>query len=144
MIREVKATDHLDSITALAAENWQETGFDFELKPSRALYKALEDCGALVCLAAFDEDEIVGYVTGTISGHIFNDSIKVCATDALFVKHTHRDGTIPGRLILETERLAKSKGARLMIWQTRAGTGLATTLMKRGYRESDLAVMKEI
>jgi len=144
MIREVNATDYLDQIKSLALENWQETGFEFELEPSRRIHELLELAGASIALAAFDGDEIVGYSTASIGPHLFNDSVIVATTNALFVKKSHRGGTIPGRLVIETERIAKQRGARFLFWQTRAGTGLANTLKKRGYIDSDVTVMKEI
>lgn len=144
MIREVNAVDHIAQIQELAAENWKETGFGFELKPSLKLHQLLQDAGVLIALAAFDGDEIVGYSTATVGPHMFNDEVMVCTTSALFVKKSHRGGSIPGRLVIETERAAKRRGAQLLFWQTRAGTELATTLKKRGYIDADVAVMKEI
>ena len=145
MIKVVKATDHLDDIVFLAEQNWSESGFDFPLKLSKELYGSFEECNALICLAAFDDDEnVVGYSTGLLMPHIFNPSIRVCQMHALFVQKDKRRSTLPGRLMLETERVSKDRGAQLLIWQTRAGTGLATTLAKRGYTEIDVAMMKEI
>ena len=144
-IKVVKATDHLDDIVFLTEQHWDEVGFDFNLSLSKELYGSFEDCNALICLAAFDDDEkIIGYSTGLLMPHIFNPSIRVCQMHALFVEKNKRSSTVPGRLMLETERVAKERGAQLLIWQTRAGTGLATTLAKRGYTESDVAMMKEI
>lgn len=144
MIREVNAVDYIDSIASLASENWSETGFDFEMKLDRELYQKLQNSGCLISLAAFDGDDVIGYATATVAPHIFNTSVQVCMSSALFVAKDKRNSTVPGRLILETEKAAKQRGARFMIWQTRAGTGLADTLRKRGYADSDVAVIKEI
>jgi predicted GNAT superfamily acetyltransferase len=144
MIREVNAVDYLDAIAGLAADNWGETGFDFDMKLDRELYRRLQDSGRLISLAAFDGDDVIGYATATVAPHIFNTDVHVCMSSALFVAKNKRSSTVPGRLILETERIAKKRGARFMIWQTRAGTGLADTLRKRGYSDSDVAVIKEI
>jgi predicted N-acetyltransferase YhbS len=144
MIKEVNAVDYLDAIASLASENWGETGFDFDLKLDRELYSRLHESGRMISLAAFDGDDVIGYATATVAPHIFNTGVQVCMSSALFVTKSKRNSTVPGRLMLEVEKAAKQRGARFMIWQTRAGTGLADTLRKRGYADSDVAVIKEI
>lgn len=65
-LRLVNPADWIDAIRALLADNWAETGFDFELAPDVARYGALHDAGALFALAALDGDEVVGYCTAVV------------------------------------------------------------------------------
>lgn len=145
MIREVDPSDFTDQIGALTAANWAETGLDFELDINWELYAALHAAGHVICLVAFDHDgEPIGYSTAFIGPHVFSRTIVTCESNALFVRSDHRVGVLPGRLIIETERVAKERGATHMSWNTRAGTALAATLARRGYTVADQVVMREL
>ena len=144
MIKSLNPDECKHQIAALVADNWSETGFDWELKPNWQMYGKLYEMGYLISLAAFDQDEIVGYSVATVSPHLFNSDVKVCTTNALFVKPSHRKRLVSGKLIVETEREAKRRGAIRILWQTRANTPLAEVLRKRGYQDADVAMMKGI
>jgi GNAT superfamily N-acetyltransferase len=144
MIKSLNPDECKDQIAALVADNWSETGFDWDLKPNWMVYGKLYEMGYLISLAAFDQDEIVGYSVATVSPHLFNGDVKVCTSSALFVKPSHRNRLVSGRLIVETEREAKRRGSVRVIWQTRANTPLAELLRKRGYQDADVAMMKGI
>ena len=53
-------------------------------------------------------------------------------------------GTVAARLIAAAEAEAKRRGASRFCWHTRAGTGMAAMLERRGYRPADVVVFKEI
>lgn len=139
----VEPADVMPAITELMRQNWDETGFGFEFKPSVETYQAVVDLGLMFVLAAFDGDEIVGYCTMTVTNHMHNPAIKVASNDALFVRPDHR-GITAGRLIIAAEREAAKRGATRILWHTRAGTNLADAFTKRGYKPADIVVMKEI
>lgn len=143
-IREVNIAEHFDATLPLMQQNWRETGFDFEFAPSKEIYEAAQASGVLLALGAFHEDELVGYATAVLSPHPFNPAVKMCLTDALFVSPLYRGGALPGRLMLTIERIAKERGAKYVMWHTRAGTRLADMLRKRGYIDADTVVMKEL
>lgn len=143
-IREVNVTDHIGQVQYLLAENWAETGFDFDLCPDVAMMQRLQDAGVLFFLAAFDEAEIIGYSSAMIAPHTYNPAIVCCSSDALFVTKRWRPTSAGARLIIETERVAKRRGAVRMLWHTRAGTPLSSVLERRGYQPADIIVMKEI
>ena len=132
-IREIQAAEHIGKVQRLLAENWAETGFDFDLCPDGEMMRRLQE-----------DDELVGYSSALISPHTYNPSIVCCNSDALFVRRAWRPRGVGARLILETERVAKEKGASRMLWHTRAGTPLAAALERRGYEPADVIVMKEI
>ncbi len=143
-LRLVNPADWIDAIRSLLADNWAETGFDFELAPDVARYGALHDAGALFALAALDGDEVVGYCTAVVGAHLFNPAVLVASHDALFVARKWRGGTVAARLIAAAEAEAKRRGASRFCWHTRAGTGMAAMLERRGYRPADVVVFKEI
>lgn len=144
-IVEVNPAEHIDSVHALLRENWDETGFDFDLQPDAEAYRRAAAAGVLFALAAYDGDQVVGYSTAFVTPHHFNPSLIVAHTDALFVSKPYRAGTAGGRLLAETERVAKARGAHRICWHTRAGTTLADTLARRpGYTPVDVIVQKEL
>jgi len=144
VIREIQAAEYIGKIQPLLAENWAETGFDFDLRPDGSMMQRLQDADLLFVLGAFDDDVLVGYSSALISPHTYNPSIICCNSDALFVRRAWRPRGVGARLILETERVAAEKGASRMLWHTRAGTPLAAALERRGYQPADVIVMKEI
>lgn len=143
-VREVQITEYFEQALPLMRENWAETGFGYEFNPSRERYGRLQASGLLFALGAFDGGELVGYSTAVVVEHLFNPARFTCATDALFVRKSHRNGTLPARLILETERIAWERGAHVIAWHTRAGTKFTEVLAKHGYEISDVTVTKEL
>jgi GNAT superfamily N-acetyltransferase len=143
-VKEARITDCAPMLADLIRENWAETGFGFELNIDFPRYQSLQDAGAVIAIAAFDGYKIVGYSTAVISGHLYNPAAVCCASDALFVRKEYRNGSTGLRLIRATEKLASERGARMMLWHTRAGTSLAKILKKRGYIPADVVVMKEL
>ena len=62
-IKEVKATEHIEEVWNLLSSHRDELVTNkalMILKPDIERYKALEDGGALVTLALYDEESIVG------------------------------------------------------------------------------------
>ena len=134
---------YMQRITALMRDNWEETGFDFEFAPSVEMYQQAVANGVMFALAAIDGDDVIGYCTMAVTPHMHNPSMIVAANDALFVRKDRR-GIVSARLITAAEDEAKRRGASRVLWHTRAGTGLASMLERRGYTPSDVVVMKEI
>jgi GNAT superfamily N-acetyltransferase len=134
---------YMQRISALMLDNWEETGFDFEFAPSVEMYQQAVAKGVMFALAAVDGDDVIGYCTMAVTPHMHNPSVIVAANDALFVRKDRR-GIVSARLIVAAEDEAKRRGASRVLWHTRAGTGLAHMLERRGYTPSDVVVMKEI
>lgn len=144
VIREIRAADYIDAFMPMLAENWAETGFDFDLVPDVGRIDALQAMGILFVLGAFADDTLVGYSSAMVAGHTYNPAIIMCNSDALFVRKPWRPSSIGARLVLATEQLAAERGATRMLWHTRAGTPFAATLERRGYQPADIVVMKRI
>lgn len=144
-IELVDIAEYFDRAVQLFEQNWAETGFGFPLKPQLEMYQRVQACGVWFAIGAFDaHGNVIGYSSAAITPHLFNPEIVVCASDALFVLPEHRNRITAGRLMVSTEREARRRGARYMMWHTRAGTPLARMLRKRGYTPADEVVMKEL
>ncbi len=128
----------------LMRANWAETGFDFDFAPDVGAYQRMHDAGLMFAIAALDGEDLIGYCTAVVGAHLFNPAVLVASHDALFVARKWRGGTVAARLIAAAEAEAKRRGASRFCWHTRAGTGMAAMLERRGYRPADVVVFKEI
>lgn len=142
-VAEIQIADNFEQALPLLRANWEETGFDAPFDPSKEQYVAMQECGALFAIGAFDGDQIIGYSTAIIVPYAHSQHYRYCATDALFVTPAYRHATIGARLIAETERIAQARGARFIAWHTRAGTGFAEVLGKRGYEPADVVMVRK-
>ena len=147
-ITELPMTGRIDEMWELLAAHWHEVAKNKQvmvLKPDRARYEQLEAMGGLLCLAALDADgEIVGYSVSFLGPHIHYADLIVANNDVLFLREDLRPSTVGLRLIKETERLAKSRGARLMLWHAKEATALAKIMPRMGYGVQDIIFSKEI
>lgn len=140
----VNPAEYMPRIKAMLAENWAETGFDFDFAPDIGAYQRLYDLGICFAVAAYFEDFIVGYCTVTVVAHPHNPAVVIASNDALFVHPDMRKGLTAGRLIKAAEAEAKRRGAHKFSWHCRAGTPLADTLTRHGYEPVDVVVARSL
>jgi len=145
MVRYVLANpaEWMHRIRAIMERNWSETGFQFAFNPSADMYQQAVDAGVMFGIVALDGEEPIGYCTMVVSPTMHNPELVMAASDALFVVPERR-GIVPMRLMQAVEREAKARGACMVCWHARAGTGLAGMLARRGYVETDIVMAKEI
>jgi GNAT superfamily N-acetyltransferase len=125
----------------LLAEHWDEVALNknvMVLKPDEARYVALEATGLFFALAAWDDDQLVGYSGNFIGTHLHYSALRFAGNDVLFVAKDHRKSPLGLRLIRETEREAARRGARLVMWHSKQGTALANILPKLGYKVQEI------
>jgi predicted GNAT superfamily acetyltransferase len=143
-VHEVQISDFVDQVQPLLKANWEETGFEFEFNPDLNRYVGLQLAGWLIAIGAFDGDRLVGYSTAVTSPHLFNPNIIFCSTDALFIMPEYRNSYKAAKLIAETERVAKERGAHHIIWHTRSGTQFAGMLERHGYEIDDVCMRRAL
>jgi GNAT superfamily N-acetyltransferase/quercetin dioxygenase-like cupin family protein len=147
-IVETPMTGRIDEMWNLLHAHWDEVAKNkavMVLKPDRARYEQLDEAGALLCIAAIDPDgEIVGYSVSFIGPHIHYADLITCNNDVLFLRADLRASRIGMRLLSETERVAKARGAKLMLWHAKEHTALATIMPRLGYGVQDIIFSKEI
>lgn len=120
------------------------------LAPNWDAYHALENTRALLALIAYAGDEltgdneIIGYSINFIGRHLHYSGLHYAENDVLFVKPEHRGGKLGVRLMRETERLAKARGARMMLWHAKQGSALTKLLPRMDYAVQDIIYSKEI
>ncbi len=140
----VNPANWMPRVFDLVSANWAETGFDFPFDPDIQAYKAAYEAGLCFAVAAFVDEEVVGYCTVGVIRHPHSKGVIFASNDALFVKPEYRSGLIPGRLIATAETEAKRRGAVRFTWHCRIGTTLAEMLIKHGYRSVDETVMRTL
>lgn len=143
-IQIVDPSEHMAQARELIAANWAETGFDFPFAPNEQAYAHLAQAGLLFAVAAFKQEEIIGYCTVMVSPHMHNPEVIVAANDALFVAPEYRKGTVTARIIRAAENEAARRGAGRFLWHCRAGTNFAQVLTRHGYEPVDNVVMRTI
>lgn len=146
-IVEISVSKHIGQVDELLREHWLELAKNRELmvlKPDAARYQAMEQAGVVLALGAFDFDTMIGYSVSFIGPHMHYADLCFAQNDVLFVASVHRNGRTGIRLIQETERLAKARGARMMVWHAKQNTALEALLPRLGYGVQDILLSKEL
>jgi GNAT superfamily N-acetyltransferase len=147
-IVEAPLGDRIDRMQELLVAHWDEVAKNKQvmvLKPDRERYAWLDANDGLLCLWALDPDgEIVGYSVNFLGPHIHYADLRVCNNDVLFLREDLRPSSLGLRLIRETERAAKARGARLMLWHAKQGTSLDKIMQRLRYGVQDIIYSKEI
>lgn len=146
-IRESSVDEFAQYAGTLFEEHWEEVALNkhvMVLKPDWERYRAMEQQGAILALAAFEANEMVGYSVNFLMRHLHYADLCICSNDILFVTGPRRAGRLGLHLIRETEKAAKAKGTRLMLWHAKQNTALATIMPKLGYGVQDIIFSKEI
>lgn len=143
-VREGSLAENIDHMGALFTANWAETGFDFPLKLDTERYKQFEALGILVPVGAWDGDKLIGYSLASVLPHPFNPDMVFGNSDVLFVLKEYRNTSAGARLMAETKRIAKARGAKRFFWHARGDTGFAAMLRNRGLHLADEIFMEEL
>jgi len=146
-IREVTATEMLENAESLFAEHWDEIALNKKvmvLKPDAERYLAMEASGGLFILAAYSDDELVGYSVNFTMQHLHYSDLCVASNDLLFVSRGHRKSRVGLQLIKATEKLAKDRGASLVLWHAKPDTALVELMPRLGYGVQDIIFSREL
>jgi GNAT superfamily N-acetyltransferase len=113
------------------------------LSPDWLRYKALEQMDSLLMLGAWQDGMLVGYAVSFLVTHMHYSELLTAHNDVLFVAKEHRRGRLGLKLIRETERIAVSRGARMVSWHAKEQTALEALLPRIGYGVQDIIYSKE-
>lgn len=146
-IVRISAVETIPIARPLLAEHWEEVALNKDLmvlEPNVDAYERLESCGALFALGAFDGEQLVGYSATMVQQHLHYKDLRYAVNDVLFVAKSHRSGRAGIRLMQETERIAKERGAQLMLWHAKPETALGAILPRMGYAVQDIIYSKAL
>ena len=118
------------SIKDMPPINWQ-----------RQIYQQLETIGIFFVLAAYERDELVGFMTMivTVLPHY---GALTATTESVFVAAGHRSGGAGLKLIREAESWAKELGAVGLFLSAPYGGRLADIAPRIGYRQTNAVFFK--
>lgn len=142
-----KPTEKIEECWALLSEHRDELATNktlMVLKPDILKYKTFEDKGLLFALALYDGDNIVGYSVNVVMQLLHYSDTTFVQNDVLFIKKEYRRGSWGLKLIHETERLAKRRGGKLMMWHGKKDTVFNNLMPRLGYGVQDILFSKEL
>ena len=116
----------------------------FKLNPDYKTYFKLEDTDHLLTIILENNKEIVGYSVNIITNHLHYKDVIICQNDLLYLKEEYRQGFTGIKLIKETEKLAKLKGAGVMLWHAKVDSNLAKILPKMKANLHEQIYLKEL
>jgi GNAT superfamily N-acetyltransferase len=139
--REIVASEWIDRAWPLLEEHYAELATVPDimlLKPDVERYQTLEAAGNLFAIGMFDihgdgGETLVGYSVNIVCTNLHYGDLLMCQNDLLFVRKSHRRGMTGMRLITATERAAKERGVKMMLWHAKPGTTLDRMLPRLGY-----------
>lgn len=115
-----------DELEQLLKDHWVEVAKNKQLMvldPDWDRYQELTDNESMFSLVLRKDGVVVGYSATFIGPHIHYRNLTVASNDVLYVA-PHSRGTAALRLMAETVRVARSRGAKLMLWHAKPGTSL--------------------
>jgi GNAT superfamily N-acetyltransferase len=152
--REIVASEWIDRAWPLLEEHYAELATVPDimlLKPDVERYQTLEAAGNLFAIGMFDThvdtyvdadgngaETLVGYSVNIVCTNLHYGDLLMCQNDLLFVRKSHRRGMTGMRLITATERAAKERGVKMMLWHAKPGTTLDRMLPRLGYGIQDV------
>ena len=146
-IIQTTIADKIEHCASLLDAHWEESARNkhlMVLKPDVARYAAMEAAGALLSLVAYIDGEVVGYSVNIITPHLHYSDMICCMNDVLFTAKEHRQSPLGLKLIRDTERAAKARGAQLMLWHAKEDTSLSCILPKMGCKVQEITYSKEL
>jgi len=110
----------------LFERHYQElrNGRNLRVSPAYALYDNLTATGALHCIGAFGDGQLIGYSVNLYMPRHMHYNYSYVQNDVLFVDKEYRNTSVGGRLIKATRRLAEKLGVDQIMWHCKEGTQL--------------------
>lgn len=133
---------------ALLVQHWREVATDkqlMKLAPDWGKYNAMEEAGILLAVAAWDEDQMVGYTAGTILHHLHYEDLVYYQNDVLFVADSHRKTGVGARLVAQTGKEAKLRGAKAWTFHVKEGSsGHRMFAASKRFRVQDIVYLGKL
>lgn len=144
---EINASDWLEQAESLMLEHWSEvaeaTGVPKPVMDAEYL-ASMEVDGMLFTVGAFVGEGLVGYSMNSIGRTINFDNLIIMENQGIFIKKQYR-GSLSGiRLIKESERIGKERGATRAKWHTYQNTRASALFDSLGYKSFDIIYTKEL
>ena len=116
---DVRAEKFLDEAEELLKLHWEELALNkdkVKLNPDKEKYNLLQDLGILSNIVVYDtSNKVVGYSVILSQPHAHYKESIYASVDVVYVDPKPRSSSLGARLLLDTERVAKEKGAHVLL-----------------------------
>jgi GNAT superfamily N-acetyltransferase len=134
--RETYSTALIAEFEPLLKAHWLEIANyrdQVPYDPDFQKYCELDQTGMLFCLTARVDGQLVGYSVFYLTNSPHYKSTLFAINDVFYVDLAHRKGSIPMRLIRESERTARSLGVKRLLWHVKPCNQMSELLNRLGY-----------
>lgn len=146
-IREIIASEYLEQARELMLSHWHEVAEQTGMpEPTIDIdgLKAIENAGLVLTLGAFDGEVMVGYSINIIANTFNFADLKIMQNEGLFLNKEYRGKLIGVKLIKESERLARARGAVRAQWHTYLDSEADALFTSMHYPAYDRIFSKEL
>lgn len=102
------------------------------LAPDWDRYEEIEDKGLMMAIGVWahysTHTELAGYSVNFLGSHLHYRDLMVAQNDVFFVRRLFRQGTLGAKLLRETRRQAKARGARMVLFHAKENTSFERLL----------------
>jgi GNAT superfamily N-acetyltransferase len=145
IIKQVSIAVIREHAAHLSQLHYKELGMQqFDLDVDYDALQVAENNNALLCIAAWVGNEMVGYSVNTMQSHPFYGTRPWCHHVALFVHPQHRTRNIGRKILLATESWARAYGCGMQTMHTKQSTTLELMLPRMGYTVLETVWNKEL
>lgn len=147
-IREGSVFEALSNIE-LVSEHWKEL-IDDEFKSLLKInfnlndYLNLEVNNQLITLLLEYDNVLVGYSVNILSPHPHHCDVLISQNDLLFLHKDFRKSFIGLKLIKETEKIVKDRGAKMMTWGAKPSSSFDKLLKMLDNKPIENLYIKEL
>jgi GNAT superfamily N-acetyltransferase len=142
---EERFEDLWPDMKELLPAHWQEVGS----MPADRLnidvdrFMALQTEGMLICFAARDEGQLVGYIVDFIQFHPHYKDAKMAITDAFYILPNYRAKCARG-LFRFAEKIEKEIGVEVRVTRTKRANNAGAFLELLKYKEVEISYSKRL
>jgi hypothetical protein len=115
---------------------------DVVLDPNYDEYRVLEAAGFLHIFTARKDGELIGYILGTIKGHIHYNSTIHYVNDIYYLKQEHRNTGTGFRFFQAHEKELQRLGVKRIVTFTKCHQSHEKMFSAMGYKKQDIVMSK--
>jgi len=137
----MSAEHFFDVAAELLIEHREELATDkarMVLKPDHEKYLAMDCAGLLLIIGAYRGKRLIGYSVSIVTNNLHYADLMMCQNDVLFLTKSERKGSAGLRLIRETQKQAKARGADIALWHAKPETNLDALMPRMGGSVQDV------
>ena len=140
-IKEVKTTEVMRKMQELYQQHWEEVANYKDQVPLDVdfdLLSRLDEAGKLIGVTAEEDGVAIGYALFIMAPHPHYKSLKTAANDVLFLQKNKRDTGTGLKLISESIRICKERGANKVTFHIKPDHDFSPLLKRFGFLHEEM------